>query len=183
MRLQASLHGHEEDKYRVRFEWQGSIPFSAVLETAGNMPIPPYLRRFAEPSDTVRYQTVYARERGSVPLLRRFAFYGNLVVGIGKQRHTNSLSEPSCGSRYVQAVNARYYRAYDALRTFVSLEFLRQLLRHEGPVVPVGTTSCRCLESLYYLGVKPQKFDPVLWTNGRRTAVARICRTKKPWDI
>ena len=79
MRLHVAS-GHEEDKYRVRFECKGFL--SAVLETAGNMPIPPYLRRFAEPSDTVRYQTVYARERGSVAAPTA-GLHGNLVVGIG----------------------------------------------------------------------------------------------------
>ncbi|MFY9115757.1 MAG: S-adenosylmethionine:tRNA ribosyltransferase-isomerase [Bacteroidales bacterium] len=165
MRLQASLHGHEEDKYRVRFEWQGSIPFSAVLETAGNMPIPPYLRRFAEPSDTVRYQTVYARERGSVAAPTAGLHFTETLLS---ELENNGI-QTAYLSLHVGAGTFRPVKTQDITGHtmhcepfFVSLEFLRQLLRHEGPVVPVGTTSCRCLESLYYLGVQAAKgLDPV----------------------
>lgn len=39
---------------------------AAALERAGHVPLPPYVRRPDRPSDRERYQTVYAREKGSV---------------------------------------------------------------------------------------------------------------------
>ena len=50
----------------VEFAWQGGIPFSAVLERCGRVPIPPYLNRDTEEIDLERYQTLYAHIRGSV---------------------------------------------------------------------------------------------------------------------
>jgi S-adenosylmethionine:tRNA ribosyltransferase-isomerase len=40
--------------------------FVGVVERLGHMPLPPYIHREDEPEDRERYQTVYARERGSV---------------------------------------------------------------------------------------------------------------------
>jgi S-adenosylmethionine:tRNA ribosyltransferase-isomerase len=42
------------------------LPVQAALERYGALPLPPYVERAAEPSDADRYQTVYARETGSV---------------------------------------------------------------------------------------------------------------------
>jgi len=43
-----------------------AVPLLSLVEKYGNMPIPPYLNRKAEKSDEVRYQTVFAKEQGSV---------------------------------------------------------------------------------------------------------------------
>ena len=50
----------------VEFSWQGGQPFSRVLEICGTVPIPPYLNRESEAVDSERYQTLYAKYRGSV---------------------------------------------------------------------------------------------------------------------
>lgn len=42
------------------------LPVAAAIERHGRLPLPPYLEREAEPEDYERYQTVFARERGSV---------------------------------------------------------------------------------------------------------------------
>lgn len=49
---------------KIRFE--STADFFASLETIGHVPLPPYISRADSFSDRVRYQTVYARERGSV---------------------------------------------------------------------------------------------------------------------
>jgi S-adenosylmethionine:tRNA ribosyltransferase-isomerase len=49
---------------RIRFR---PVPdFFAILERLGHVPLPPYIAREDRPADRERYQTVYARERGSV---------------------------------------------------------------------------------------------------------------------
>ena len=50
----------------VDLEWTGGLSFAEVIEAAGVIPLPPYLHRDATDDDKVRYQTVYAREQGSV---------------------------------------------------------------------------------------------------------------------
>ena len=58
----------KNDQYsEIEFSWSPSgIPFATVLEAAGEIPLPPYLHRDAEPEDRDRYQTVFARYDGSV---------------------------------------------------------------------------------------------------------------------
>jgi len=53
-----------EGELRVRFEAAGSV--GALLERAGRVPLPPYVAREPTADDRTRYQTVYAREDGSV---------------------------------------------------------------------------------------------------------------------
>ena len=72
LNLQATLEGRDGKTGTVRFCWQGGDPFSRVLEMAGTVPIPPYLNRETEAVDQERYQTLYARVRGSVAARRRF---------------------------------------------------------------------------------------------------------------
>ena len=66
LHLRASLVSREGQTGVVRFEWQGGVPFSRVLELCGQVPIPPYLNRGTEAVDLERYQTLYAHIRGSV---------------------------------------------------------------------------------------------------------------------
>lgn len=51
----------------LRFMFDGSPEeLYDALDAIGETPIPPYLRRPVEPADRVRYQTVFARQRGGV---------------------------------------------------------------------------------------------------------------------
>jgi len=60
--LEAVIEDRAPDGSRVvRFEYEGA--FEAVLERLGRVPLPPYITR--ELADDERYQTVYARARGS----------------------------------------------------------------------------------------------------------------------
>ncbi|MDR2156160.1 MAG: tRNA preQ1(34) S-adenosylmethionine ribosyltransferase-isomerase QueA [Clostridiales Family XIII bacterium] len=62
--LDAEILNVNEDGSRLaRFHWSGS--FSERIERLGNIPLPPYIRREAERSDELRYQTVYAETPGS----------------------------------------------------------------------------------------------------------------------
>lgn len=49
---------------RIRFRPEGD--FFAIVDKLGHVPLPPYIARPDRSSDRERYQTVYARERGSV---------------------------------------------------------------------------------------------------------------------
>lgn len=63
--LHAEILGRGEFGERlVRLHPQGDL--YAVLDRVGHVPLPPYIRRADTPADRERYQTVFARERGSV---------------------------------------------------------------------------------------------------------------------
>jgi S-adenosylmethionine:tRNA ribosyltransferase-isomerase len=63
--IEAEVLGRGERGLRtLRFEVDGDI--DAAIDRIGHIPLPPYIRRADVPSDRDRYQTVYARSRGSV---------------------------------------------------------------------------------------------------------------------
>src|SRR5215831_2604094 len=66
-RLQVQMNGKAGDDFLVHFSWQPeALSFAKVLETAGYVPLPPYIKRRADQDDEERYQTLYAVQDGSV---------------------------------------------------------------------------------------------------------------------
>jgi len=63
--LTVEILGHGERGERTVRLWARGDLFE-TLERLGHVPLPPYIRRADNPADRERYQTVYARERGSV---------------------------------------------------------------------------------------------------------------------
>jgi S-adenosylmethionine:tRNA ribosyltransferase-isomerase len=63
--LEAEIAGRGEYGARV-IRFRGDSDLYEELERIGHVPLPPYIKRPDEPSDRERYQTVFARERGSV---------------------------------------------------------------------------------------------------------------------
>ena len=150
----------------VRFDYQGI--FLEVLESLGEMPLPPYIHEKLE--DRERYQTVYAKENGSAAaptaglhfteeLLDKIATKGvklvylTLHVGLGTFRpvSVDNLEEHEMHSEF-------YSLSEEAAET------LRQVKASGHRVVAVGTTSIRTLETI------GSKFDGQIqadsgWTN------------------
>lgn len=60
--LERLLHGRR----RVRLQAEGAVSVDAAVDALGHMPLPPYIHRADTDDDRARYQTIYARERGSV---------------------------------------------------------------------------------------------------------------------
>ena len=154
--LSAECIGREDDTYLVRFEWNGNFAFSEILELCGQVPIPPYLHRASETIDTERYQTVYASLRGSVAAPTAGLHFSDNIISSLKSNHV-SLAEITlhvgAGTFMpVKTVMIAQHLMHSEPFT-VSLPFLRQLLSHTGEVIAVGTTSARCLESLYWFGI------------------------------
>lgn len=156
--LYAECLSRNDQGAEIEFSWSpGNLPFASVLEAAGEIPLPPYLHRDAEPDDRDRYQTVFARYDGSVaaptaglhftqPLIATLREKGmtfdevTLHVGAGtfKPVSTDTIGEHAMHSETV----------------IVRKSLIENLIKHFGkPIVPVGTTSTRTLESLYWLGV------------------------------
>lgn len=134
----------------VRFDYQGI--FLEVLESLGEMPLPPYIHEKLE--DRERYQTVYAKENGSAAaptaglhfteeLLDKIAAKGiklvylTLHVGLGTFRpvSVDNLDEHEMHSEF-------YTLSEEAAET------LRQVKASGHRVVAVGTTSIRTLETI-----------------------------------
>lgn len=150
----------------VEFTYEGI--FLEVLESLGEMPLPPYIHEKLE--DRERYQTVYAKENGSAAaptaglhftqeLLEKIEAKGvklvylTLHVGLGTFRpvSVDNLDQHEMHSEF-------YNLSADAAQT------LNQVKDQGGRIVAVGTTSIRTLETI------GNKFDGRLeadsgWTN------------------
>ena len=149
----------KNDAYSVvRFSWEpADISFAEVLENAGEIPLPPYLHREAEPSDRDRYQTVFAKYEGSVaaptaslhltkPLIAKLKEQGHTIeevtlhVGAGTFRPvaTDTIGEHEMHSESI----------------IVKRQTIEHLRNNIGrTIIPVGTTSMRTIESVYWIGV------------------------------
>ncbi len=156
MALEAILEGREGQTGIVRFQWSGGAPFSRVLEIAGTVPIPPYLNRESEAIDTERYQTLYAHIRGSVAAPTAGLHFTQDVLD--RIRRKGIETETVClhvGAGTFLPVKSSLVSEHPMHREpfTVSKALLKELATLKRPLIAVGTTSVRTLESLYYIGV------------------------------
>lgn len=156
MGLSAELIERSGETSVVEFSWKNGVPFSAVLETCGNIPIPPYLNRDTEEIDLERYQTLYARYRGSVAAPTAGLHFTENVINSLKEKNIDI--DTVClhvGAGTFLPVKSSLVSEHTMHREpfVVTLDFLRKLKGSLGKIIAVGTTSVRTLESLYYIGV------------------------------
>ncbi|MCR5352570.1 MAG: S-adenosylmethionine:tRNA ribosyltransferase-isomerase [Bacteroidales bacterium] len=152
----ARLVGREGQTGVVEFTWDGGIPFSELLERCGRVPIPPYLNRDTEAIDLERYQTLYAQVRGSVAAPTAGLHFTQRVLDAIAARGTDM--EHVClhvGAGTFLPVKSSLVSEHPMHREpfVVSRDLLARLRAGGRPVVAVGTTSVRTLESLYYVGL------------------------------
>ena len=157
MALKADLIERDGETSIVEFSWSSGIPFSKVLELGGSVPIPPYLNRDTEDVDLERYQTLYARYRGSVAAPTAGLHFTENVLE--KIRSKGISTETVClhvGAGTFLPVTSFLVSQHRMHREpfVVTCEFIEKLIAAEGKLVAVGTTSVRTLESLYYVGVR-----------------------------
>jgi S-adenosylmethionine:tRNA ribosyltransferase-isomerase len=156
MNLKADLVERVGETSIVEFSWDNQAPFSKVLEVCGSIPIPPYLNRDTEEVDLERYQTLYARFRGSVAAPTAGLHFTDTVLE--SIRKKNIITDTVClhvGAGTFLPVKSSLVSEHTMHREpfVVTLSLLERLLENKGKVVAVGTTSVRTLESLYYIGV------------------------------
>ncbi len=156
--LCANLIEKVDNSYLVSFTWSTGVPFSEVIEKCGNIPIPPYLNRETESIDTERYQTLYAKYRGSVAAPTAGLHFTDRVlaeierISIRRQEvclHVGAGTFLPVKSESISG-HIMHSEPFAVSKDFVNI--LAKLSEDEK-VTAVGTTSVRTLESLYYIGV------------------------------
>ncbi len=141
----------------VRFKWTGSKSFAEIIAEAGELPIPPYLNRATEESDSTDYQTVFSRIDGSVAApTAGLHFTPELLAAIdakGIQRRELTLH---VGAGTFQPVKSEKIGEHEMHSEFISVDrrLIEELAETDRPIIAVGTTSVRTLESLYHLGCR-----------------------------
>ena len=141
---------------QVKFTWDGGYSWIDILEAAGNIPIPPYLQRTAEESDKQNYQTVYSKKEGAVAAPTAGLHFTKELIDAIKERGvlTQEVTlHVSAGTfKPVKVENAMEHDMHFE-QVVVQKANIEALLLGK-PVVCVGTTAMRTLESLYWYGVK-----------------------------
>jgi S-adenosylmethionine:tRNA ribosyltransferase-isomerase len=145
----------------VKFTWNNeNISFADILESVGELPIPPYLNRETQESDKVTYQTVYSKIKGSVAAPTAGLHFTDAVLkdldahGIDREELTLHV-----GAGTFKPVKSKEIEGHEMHTEYISVHrsTIEKLIQHEGCAIAVGTTSVRTLESLYYIGVRLSK--------------------------
>lgn len=162
VRLSAERIQKAGDHSLVRFSWQPQhFSFSDILEAAGEVPLPPYLNRRAEEDDKTDYQTLFARHHGSVAAPTAGLHFTEEVLGAlrskGIEIATITLHVGAGTFRPVSTATSGNHEMHSE-NIVVERNTIERIMAHLGkPIIPVGTTSMRTLESLYWIGLKLQK--------------------------
>lgn len=157
----AATRGEQRgNAWEIAFDWDGGesggqITFADVLDAIGEIPIPPYLNRGTEASDSTDYQTVYSHIDGSVAApTAGLHFTDEVLAECDRRGITRREITLHVGAGTFQPVKSEHIGDHPMHYEFISVErqVIEDILHATGPVIAVGTTSVRTLESLYYIG-------------------------------
>lgn len=156
VRLSAVRTERRDNASVVQFSWDdSSVTFSKIIDAAGEIPIPPYLNRATEQSDTTDYQTVFNRIEGSVAAPTAGLHFTPRVLdeidALGIPRRELTLH---VGAGTFQPVKSDTIGDHTMHSEFICVDraLIEELAATGRKVIAVGTTSVRTLESLYHLG-------------------------------
>jgi len=146
-----------EDK-TVRFSWEPQhIKVASWIEALGQVPLPPYLMREVETKDKEDYQTIYAQHQGAVAApTAGLHFTENTWSALDKIGIKRTFLTLHVGAGTFLPVFEEDIQKHTmhVEQLFFNRTQIAEILMHNGPIIPVGTTSLRCLESLYWFGVQ-----------------------------
>jgi S-adenosylmethionine:tRNA ribosyltransferase-isomerase len=156
LHLSASLVDREQGL--VRFEWNTGQSFAEVIDAFGATPLPPYLKRNPVDEDKKRYQTIYSEQEGAVAAPTAGLHFTERVFSLLKKRgiaHDFVTLHVSAGTfQPVKVKNAIEHKMHTE-QVVITRTNIETLLQNPN-VIPVGTTSMRTLETIYWFGVKLQ---------------------------
>jgi S-adenosylmethionine:tRNA ribosyltransferase-isomerase len=153
--LEASYADYE--KNMVRLNWDSDHVFLDIVQVLGQIPLPPYLKRDTEESDKETYQTVYARQNGAVAApTAGLHFTENVFSALNKKGIKRSFVTLHVGAGTFQPIKVSSVTEHKmhSEQIVFTRKMIGELIENIELVIPVGTTSLRSLESLYWYGVK-----------------------------
>jgi len=158
--LQATRGEQRGNAWEIAFDWDcgesgDSVTFADVLDAIGEIPIPPYLNRGTEESDSTDYQTVYSHIDGSVAApTAGLHFTDEVLAECDKRGILRREITLHVGAGTFQPVKSEHIGDHPMHYEFISVDrqVIEDIINAKGPVIAVGTTSVRTLESLYYIG-------------------------------
>lgn len=157
--LQARYVEKISDSFIVELSWNdSSLSFAEVLHLFGAIPLPPYIKREVEQSDSERYQTVYAHYEGSVAApTAGLHFTEKVFESLTQKNIDKDFVTLHVGAGTFKPVKSETMQEHEMHAEYftVSKALIQNLLDHlDKNIIAIGTTSLRTLESLYWLGVE-----------------------------
>lgn len=140
----------------VSFEWYPKdLTMGQVLEAIGDVPLPPYIKRQAEESDSQKYQTVFSKQAGAIAApTAGLHFTQDFIEKLKKQGHYFETITLHVGVGTFQPVQVQNITQHEMHTERVQLsKSLISALCAAHPTIAVGTTAVRTLESLYWHGL------------------------------
>lgn len=159
VRVRAERGEAIEGTFEVTFSWPDSdVSFAEWIEAYGKVPLPPYIHREAEESDTERYQTVYARHDGSVAApTAGLHFTDNLLQSLNAKGVETEYVTLHVGAGTFKPVSSETIGGHfmHEEKILITEDFIHKMLKNsEKQLIAVGTTVTRTLESLFVVGAK-----------------------------
>jgi S-adenosylmethionine:tRNA ribosyltransferase-isomerase len=148
----------DSEKNYVKFSWNNSdLTFAEIVKFFGQIPLPPYLKRETEQKDYETYQTVYSKNDGAVAApTAGLHFTEQVFEDLAQKNIKHDFVTLHVGAGTFQPIkvqNVVEHKMHCEQIVF-DKSFIINLLQNIDFVIPVGTTSMRSLESLYWFGVK-----------------------------
>lgn len=154
----------EGNSFVILFKWKTAnnetLSFSEFLEFVGEIPIPPYLKREAEASDNVTYQTIFAKQEGSVAAPTASLHFTPSILEAFKQKKIDMEQLTlHVGAGTFMPVKSEKMQGHEMHAEWVEiplhlLERMAQQIKSGKKTVAIGTTSTRTIESAYWMGVQ-----------------------------
>lgn len=157
--LKAELVEKIPGAYLVRLSWTPEdISLAEIVDEAGVTPLPPYIKRKAKEEDETNYQTVYSKHEGSVAAPTAGLHFSDKMLEGFKENNIDTLfTTLHVGAGTFKPVSTNTMEGHIMHAEWMNLEltFLEGLLKNiHKPIISVGTTATRTLESIYWMGNK-----------------------------
>ncbi len=146
-----------ENYTAIEFKWDQKFSFSELIAATGQIPLPPYIKRENREEDKTRYQTVYAKEEGSVAApTAGLHFTPAIFESLIKKGIEKSFLTLHVGAGTFKPVTASSIAEHQMHEEYfeVDINTIATLADEQKMKVAVGTTSLRTLESLYWIGLQ-----------------------------
>ncbi len=135
----------------IKFSYQGS--FYEILEELGNLPLPPYIKKKLAQNE--RYQTIYAKNRGSIAApTAGLHFSEEILLNIKKKGVKIVYLTLHVGIGTFRPIVVENIKDHNMHAEFFSLNkenasILNKAIENKKRIIAVGTTVVRTLESIY----------------------------------
>jgi S-adenosylmethionine:tRNA ribosyltransferase-isomerase len=148
----------DRDERSIQFEWDNSdVSFAEIVESAGQVPLPPYLNRAPEANDKPRYQTVYSQFDGAVAAPTAGLHFTKEVLEALSQKNINQdflTLHVSAGTfQPIKTENVLEHPMHSE-QIVATRDNIKNIVKASGKIIAVGTTSMRSLESLFWFGAR-----------------------------